>query len=111
MPVLWVWDNVEPVTGFPAGTPSAWTDDEQAELRAFLRDLGAQTRAKVLLTSRRDEHGWLGDLPRADPAGPDADARAAAADPRPGPSPGPDEPAAGTTSTGVPCCASPAATR
>jgi hypothetical protein len=23
--VLWVWDNVEPVTGFPEGTPSDWT--------------------------------------------------------------------------------------
>ena len=33
VPVLWVWDNVEPVAGFPAGTPSAWTADEQAELR------------------------------------------------------------------------------
>ena len=22
VPVLWVWDNVEPVTGFPAGTPA-----------------------------------------------------------------------------------------
>ena len=30
VPVLWVWDNVEPVAGFPAGTPSAWTADEQA---------------------------------------------------------------------------------
>lgn len=25
LPALWVWDNVEPVTGFPAETPSAWT--------------------------------------------------------------------------------------
>src|SRR5262249_27306419 len=24
VPVLWLWDNVEPVAGFPAGTPSAW---------------------------------------------------------------------------------------
>ena len=63
VPVLWVWDNVEPVAGFPTGTPSAWTGNEQAELRGFLRDLAARTRAKVLLTSRRDEHGWLGELP------------------------------------------------
>ena len=62
VPVLWVWDNVEPVTGFPAGSPSSWSDREQAELRTFLRDLRDRTHAKVLLTSRRDEHPWLGDL-------------------------------------------------
>ena len=63
VPVLWVWDNVEPVAGFPAGTPSAWTKDEQDELRTFLRDLGTRTKCKVLLTSRREERAWLGDLP------------------------------------------------
>lgn len=62
VPVLWIWDNVEPVAGFPTGTPSAWTSQEQAELASFLRDL-AQTKARVLLTSRRDEQGWLGQLP------------------------------------------------
>ena len=36
-PVLWVWDNVEPIAGFPAGTPSAWTAAEQRELADFLR--------------------------------------------------------------------------
>ena len=25
IPVLWIWDNVEPVAGFPAGTESQWT--------------------------------------------------------------------------------------
>ncbi|MEU7906604.1 CHAT domain-containing protein [Actinoplanes sp. NPDC049118] len=62
VPALWIWDNVEPVAGFPTGTPSAWTGAEQAELADFLRDL-ADTQAKVLLTSRRDEHDWLGRLP------------------------------------------------
>jgi hypothetical protein len=61
-PVLWLWDNVEPVAGFPMGTPSAWTDAEQHELLVFLRD-ARKTQAKFLLTSRRDERGWLGDLP------------------------------------------------
>ena len=32
VPVLWVWDNVEPVTGFPKGTPSDWTQAEQDDL-------------------------------------------------------------------------------
>ena len=63
IPVLWVWDNMEPVTGFPAGTASAWTAAEQQELADLLRDLRQRTKCKVLLTSRRDEHGWLGDLP------------------------------------------------
>ncbi len=63
VPVLWIWDNVEPIAGFPTGTPSVWSAVEQQELVAFLRD-ARETHAKFLLTSRRDEHGWLGDLPR-----------------------------------------------
>jgi len=54
IPVLWIWDNVEPITGFPAGTKSNWSDEEEQELRAFLRD-ARDTKAKFLLTSRRDE--------------------------------------------------------
>jgi hypothetical protein len=56
LPVLWVWDNVEPVTGFPEGTPSDWTQAEQNDLAELLRDLAQRTRCKVLVTSRRDEH-------------------------------------------------------
>ncbi|MDY3555986.1 CHAT domain-containing protein [Gemmata sp. JC717] len=61
-PVLWVWDNVEPVAGFPPGSASVWTDTEQRELVGFLREV-RETGAKFLLTSRRDERGWLADLP------------------------------------------------
>ncbi|MBI3796026.1 MAG: CHAT domain-containing protein [Deltaproteobacteria bacterium] len=62
VPCLLLWDNFEPVAGFPTGTPSAWTADEQKELRDFLSELrGGQT--KVLLTSRRDEP-WLGNIYR-----------------------------------------------
>jgi hypothetical protein len=63
MPVLWIWDNVEPIAGFPIGAPTAWSNDEQEELADFLRAI-RDTKARVLLTSRRDERGWLGDLPR-----------------------------------------------
>ena len=63
VPVLWVWDNVEPVGGFPAGSVSAWSGDEQRELVDFLRE-ARRTKAKLLLTSRREERAWLGDLPR-----------------------------------------------
>lgn len=65
IPVLWIWDNVEPVAGFPAGSESAWTPDEQADLADFLKQikLDRATRAKILLTSRRDEKAWLGGIP------------------------------------------------
>jgi tetratricopeptide (TPR) repeat protein len=62
IPVLWIWDNVEPLAGFPAGTESAWSTQEQQELSDFLRS-ARDTQAKFLLTSRRDERNWLGDLP------------------------------------------------
>jgi tetratricopeptide (TPR) repeat protein len=62
IPVLWIWDNVEPVAGFPTGADSAWSDEEQQELADFLR-AARDTKAKFLLTSRRDERAWLGDLP------------------------------------------------
>ncbi|MCC2111468.1 MAG: CHAT domain-containing protein [Hyphomicrobiales bacterium] len=62
-PVLWIWDNIEPVNGFPARTPSDWSANEQRELRDFLL-AARETKAKFLLTSRRDERGWLGETPR-----------------------------------------------
>jgi len=62
IPILWIWDNVEPVAGFPKGTNSEWKPEEKKELVDFLRD-ARDTRAKFLLTSRRDERDWLGDLP------------------------------------------------
>ena len=66
IPVLWIWDNVEPVAGFPAGTELQWTAAEQAELADFLKQikLDGATQAKLLLTSRRDEQAWLGGVPK-----------------------------------------------
>ena len=65
IPVLWIWDNVELVAGFPKGTKSAWTDPEQAELAVFLKQLKLDkaTKVKILLTSRRDEQKWLKGIP------------------------------------------------
>lgn len=65
VPMLWIWDNVELVAGFPAGTESAWTPDEQTDLSDFLKQikLDGATKAKILLTSRRDEQAWLGGIP------------------------------------------------
>ncbi len=62
VPVLWIWDNVEPVAGF-GGVESAWSAEEQRELADFLR-AARDTKARFLLTSRREEDSWLSDLPR-----------------------------------------------
>lgn len=62
IPFLWIWDNVEPVNGFPDNTPSKWTKGERDELKDFLKN-AAQTKTKFLLTSRRDEQKWLGEVP------------------------------------------------
>ena len=63
IPLLWIWDNVEPVAGFPRPEEALLSPAQQAELADFLR-AARDTRAKFLLTSRRDERAWLGDLPR-----------------------------------------------
>mgnify|MGYP002713130173 CR=1 FL=1 len=57
-PLLWIWDNVETIAGFPKGTDSAWSLVEQEELRDFLKEAG-KTKSRFLLTSRRDEAEWL----------------------------------------------------
>ncbi|MCH8969282.1 MAG: CHAT domain-containing protein, partial [Planctomycetes bacterium] len=68
-PVLWIWDNVEPVAGFPEGTESQWTAAEQDDLRDFLHQLRLDpaSKVKILLTSRRDEQEWLGGIPHRIP--------------------------------------------
>jgi tetratricopeptide (TPR) repeat protein len=63
IPPLWIWDNVEPINGFPTSTDSAWSLAEQRELKTFLQIVTGQSKTKFLLTSRRDEGAWLGDLP------------------------------------------------
>jgi hypothetical protein len=45
-----------------AACRSEWSEEEQRELLDFPRAL-RETKAKILLTSRRDERAWLGDLP------------------------------------------------
>jgi hypothetical protein len=62
VPVLWIWDNIEEVTGFPTPAEGTLSLAEQQELGDFLR-AARDTEAKFLLTSRRDEHKWLGELP------------------------------------------------
>ncbi len=68
-PILWIWDNVEPVAGFPEGTESLWTKAQQIDLRDFLKQitLDSASKVKILLTSRRDEQKWLGGIPHRIP--------------------------------------------
>jgi tetratricopeptide (TPR) repeat protein len=62
IPALWIWDNVEPLYGFPKGVKSAWLPEEQADVVNFLRELHA-SKAKVVITSRRREDELFRDLP------------------------------------------------
>jgi tetratricopeptide (TPR) repeat protein len=62
VPVLWIWDNVEEVAGFPSNSDAKLAPAEQRDLAEFLRAACA-TQGKFLLTSRRAEHGWLDDVP------------------------------------------------
>ena len=59
--VLWIWDNVEQVAGFPRDQDSLWTTEEQEELANFLR-LARETQAKFLLLSRPARSHWLGEF-------------------------------------------------
>lgn len=69
VPVLWIWDSVEQIAGFPRGTISRWTVSERTKLLGFLTE-ASRTKAKFLLTSRRHERFWLGDLPAQVPVHP-----------------------------------------
>ncbi len=56
-PCLLIWDNFEPVAGFPEGNESLLSADERNNLQRFLKELrGGKTW--VLITSRREE-AWL----------------------------------------------------
>ena len=62
--LLWIWDDVEQIGGFPAGAESAWSREQQKELANFLRVI-TRSQVKILLISRRPELPWLqGSLPR-----------------------------------------------
>jgi tetratricopeptide (TPR) repeat protein len=56
-PCLLIWDNFEPVNGFPQGNPPLVPTGERESLKQFLKQLrGGQSW--VLITSRREEN-WL----------------------------------------------------
>jgi len=61
VPVLWIWDDVEQIDGFPPGTSSRWSASEQNEILELLKAAGSAS-VKVLLLSRRDGCNWPGDF-------------------------------------------------
>jgi hypothetical protein len=56
-PSLLIWDNFEPVAGFPAGNEPLLNASERDSLQRFLKDLRGG-KSWVLITSRREE-SWL----------------------------------------------------
>ncbi|NES03617.1 MAG: tetratricopeptide repeat protein [Okeania sp. SIO2F4] len=56
-PCLLIWDNFEPVAGFPAGNEGLLPEAEREELKDFLQKL-RNGKTWVLITSRREER-WL----------------------------------------------------
>ena len=56
-PCLLIWDNFEPVAGFPTGNEPLLSDAERDNLKQFLKNLRGG-KSWVLITSRREE-SWL----------------------------------------------------
>jgi hypothetical protein len=56
-PSLLIWDNFEPVAGFPTGNQPLLNSSERDSLQRFLKDLRGG-KSWVLITSRRQE-SWL----------------------------------------------------
>lgn len=56
---LLIWDNFEPVAGYPPGEVPLATDEERARLARFLKVLRGG-RSRVILTTRKPDENWLG---------------------------------------------------
>ena len=52
--VLWIWDNVEALGGFPLGAETMWASDERREIVDFVQQAKA-TKARFLFVSRRSK--------------------------------------------------------
>ena len=61
IPVVWIWDSVDAISGSAGDSSPEWTAEERADLAEFLRQ-AAESQAKFLLTSRSPEDEWLGSL-------------------------------------------------
>jgi tetratricopeptide (TPR) repeat protein len=61
IPVLWIWDSVDAISGSAGDSSPEWTADDRQDLAEFLRQ-AAESQAKFLLTSRSTEEQWLGSI-------------------------------------------------
>jgi hypothetical protein len=61
VPVLWIWDSVERISGYPDPATPRWSAKRREDLMEFLQHAEA-TPAKFVLLSRQDEESWLEDL-------------------------------------------------
>jgi len=58
-PCLLVWDNFEPVAGYPPGEVPLANDEERDKLSRFLKALKGG-RSRVIITTRKPDEDWLG---------------------------------------------------
>ncbi len=58
-PCLLIWDNFEPLAGYPEGSVPPATDEERARLSHFLKALKGG-KSRVLITTRKPDENWLG---------------------------------------------------
>ena len=61
VPLLWIWDDLEPASGPPDPGPGR-PPPERQKLLSIVHSV-RDTRAKLLLISRHDQRAWLGDVP------------------------------------------------
>ena len=58
-PALLVFDSLQNLAGFPAGSPGLLDDEEMADLDAFIKDVSSGGHTWILLVSRRENESWL----------------------------------------------------
>lgn len=56
---LLIWDNFEPVNGYPQGAEPLATDEEREKLSRFLKQLRGG-KSRVIITTRKPDETWLG---------------------------------------------------
>ena len=57
-PSLLIWDNFEPVAGYPEGAVPLATDEEREKLSQFLKALRGG-KSRVIITTRKPDENWL----------------------------------------------------
>ena len=107
VPVLWIWDNVEPIAGFPRGHASAWSAANSGSWPTSSATPDDEGEVPAHLPPRRARTGWA-----TCPAGSRSRrCRCRSGSSWPGPWPRSTGGGSTTSTTGGRCCGSPRATR